>query len=144
MEAKIRRFGFSEEKLFQLALQIREDVFVKEQGVDKKLEFDPAQDQEAHHYLYYLQQEAVATARWRETPKGIKLERFAVLPAFRNQGIGKIVLDEVLQDILPLAKKIYLHAQEDAVNFYLRNGFVICGDKFFEAGIGHYKMEYAA
>jgi predicted GNAT family N-acyltransferase len=48
----------------------------------------------------------------------------------------------VLKDILPLSKKIYLHAQSSAVNFYKQNGFSVIGDKFYEAGIEHYRMEF--
>jgi len=84
----------------------------------------------------------VATARWRETENGIKLERFATLYEFRNKGIGAKILSEVMKDVLPLDRPIYLHSQSDAVNFYKRSGFMISGDTFYEAGIRHFLMVY--
>jgi predicted GNAT family N-acyltransferase len=113
---------------------------VDEEGVDPVLEYD--REEEAHHYLLMIIDKPVATSRWRETEKGIKLERFAVLPEFRNRGLGEIILKEVLKDVKPLKKTIYLHSQLRAVPFYERNGFVKKGPVFYEADMGHYYMEY--
>jgi predicted GNAT family N-acyltransferase len=135
---EIKRFGFKDKELAELAFAIRRKVFVDEEGVDPKLEYDS--EEEAHHYLLLLGGKALATARWRETEKGIKLERFAVLPEFRNRGLGGIILKEVLNDVVPLNKTIYLHSQLRAVPFYERNGFVREGEVFYEAGLGHYLM----
>ena len=84
----------------------------------------------------------MATARWRETSNGIKLERFAALKKSRGKGIGTILLKEVIKDVIPLSKLIYLHSQHTAVNLYLKNGFEIIGEAFEEAGIKHFYMEY--
>ncbi|MCX6246299.1 MAG: GNAT family N-acetyltransferase [Bacteroidetes bacterium] len=136
---EVKRFSFSDQELADQAFSIRKKVFVEEEGVDAGLEYD--HEEEAHHYLLMMAGKALATARWRETEKGIKLERFAVLQEFRNRGLGGIILKEVLKDVIPLGKAIYLHSQLRAVPFYERNGFVTEGDLFFEAGIGHYRME---
>jgi predicted GNAT family N-acyltransferase len=137
---EIKRFSFQDPELAEKAFAIRREVFVAEQGVDPALEYD--KEEEAHHYLLLLAGKPIATARWRETERGIKLERFAVLPGFRNRGIGEIILGEVLKDVLPLEKPVYLHSQARAVPFYQRNGFFTVGDMFTEAGIDHYLMEY--
>jgi predicted GNAT family N-acyltransferase len=136
---EVKRFSFSDTKQAEQAFAIRRMVFVEEEGVDPGLEYD--HEEEAHHYLLLMAGKALATARWRETEKGIKLERFAVLPEFRNRGLGGIILKEVLKDVIPLGKAIYLHSQLRAVPFYERNGFVKDGDLFFEAGMGHYLMK---
>ena len=122
------------------ARKIRTNVFVSEQGVPPELEYQG--DEEAQHYLIKVSNRYIATARWRKTTTGIKLERFAVLPDFRNSGVGKIILEAVLKDVIPLNEAIYLHAQEKAVNFYLKNNFIVEGNMFMEAGIKHYKMVY--
>lgn len=106
--------------------------------MDPSLEYD--KEEEAHHYLLVIGGKAIGAARWRETDKGIKLERFAVLPEFRNRGMGEIILKEVLKDVAGLGKTVYLHSQAKAVPFYFRNGFVKKGDMFMEAGIEHYYM----
>ncbi|MEZ5083912.1 MAG: GNAT family N-acetyltransferase [Bacteroidales bacterium] len=84
----------------------------------------------------------IATARWRTTDKGIKLERFALLKELRNMGLGAILLEKILSDVKKFKKPIYLHSQVIAKNYYKRAGFVEEGDHFFEAGIEHVKMFY--
>ena len=135
---EVKRFNFSDSELAKQAFAIRRKVFVEEENVDPNLEYDHEED--AHHYLLLLGRKAIATARWRETEKGIKLERFAVLPEFRNRGLGGIILKEVINDVVPLGKAIYLHSQLRAVPFYERHGFVKEGEIFYEAGMGHYLM----
>ena len=137
---EIKRLSFAEKDLFEKALAIRRKVFVEEQGVDPDLEYN--HEKESHHYLLILAEKPIATARWRETDKGIKLERFAVLPEFRNRGFGEIILSAVLKDVLASGSKIYLHSQLKAVPFYERNGFFKVGEQFNEAGIEHCLMTY--
>ena len=111
------------------------------QNVDPEIEYDEFEDI-ANHYLVFENDTPVATARWRETSKGIKLERFALLEEYRKKGIGTKLLKTVMQDILPFNKTIYLHSQFSAVNLYKRAGFVVSGEKFMEAGIEHFFMSY--
>ena len=82
----------------------------------------------------------LATARWRETGKGIKLERFATLKEYRNKGIGNKILDKVMEDVLSLKKPIYLHSQVNAISLYERNGDQDGAEEVNEAEIKHYKM----
>jgi predicted GNAT family N-acyltransferase len=135
-----KRFTFEDKILAEQAFFIRRKVFVDEQGVDQKLEYD--NEEQSNHYLLLVAGKPIATARWRETEKGIKLERFAVLPEFRNRGFGEIILDAVLNDVRHLGKTIYLHSQVRAVSFYERNGFIKEGEMFIEAGIEHYYMKF--
>jgi predicted GNAT family N-acyltransferase len=118
---------------------IRRKVFVDEQNVPAALEFD-IYEQEAFHFIGFYNEVPCATARWRNTEKGIKLERFAVLPLYRNNGIGAAILKYVLNDIKPHNKETYLHAQVRAKNFYLKHQFKVEGSSFFEANIEHYVM----
>ena len=124
---------------FLLAQQIRTAVFVQEQGVDASDEYD-AFEEVSQHYLVNVDSKAVATTRWRFTPNGIKLERFAVLPTYRGEGIGKYLLDQVIEEVQKHSKPIYLHAQIQVVDFYQKFGFEKEGVPFEEAGIQHFKM----
>lgn len=119
--------------------KIRQEVFVEEQNVDPALEYDEFEGQ-AVHYLLTVEGLPAATARWRETDKGIKLERFATLSSHRNKGLGAILLQDVLEDVMPLGKKIYLNSQIKAIPFYERHGFVKIGEQFSEADIEHFEM----
>ncbi len=125
------------------AFTIRSNVFVEGQGVPAALENDVHDRTDARHYLARTADGTPAgAARWRETENGVKLERFAVLEAFRNQAIGATILHAVLADVraeLPGAR-VYLNAQINAVRFYERYGFHKAGEVFEEAGIQHFQM----
>ena len=136
---KVESFSFDNKRKFDQALAIRKEVFVKEQKVDERLEFD-GQDPVATHYLAYYDNKAVGTARWRKTEKGIKLERFAVLAPYRTQMIGLSLLESILKEVKGFGETIYLNSQKSAIGFYLKYGFIKTGEPFFEAGIEHIKM----
>jgi len=121
--------------------EIRRIVFIEGQDVTPDMEYE--HEEEAHHYILFEDGKAVATARWRETEKGIKLERFATLKEFRGKGFGAALLQEILKSVIPLNQPIYLHSQVDAQNFYEQFGFVKTGTVFVEANIQHYFMYYA-
>lgn len=128
-------------ELVVLSGEIRQKVFVEEQKVDPALEYDEYESV-ARHFLLYTDGVPAATARWRETDKGIKLERFATLVMYRNQGLGAKLLQKVLEDVIPAGKKIYLHSQLKAIPFYERHGFKKIGEQFTEANIEHFRMEW--
>ena len=136
--AELKSFFFSDKDLYQKSLKIRHEVFIAEQKVDPSLEIE--NEEPCHFYLVLIDETPAGTGRWRETEKGIKLERFAVLSEYRNHGIGTVLLKRILGDILPLNKKIYLHSQINALNYYERQGFVKSGNVFTEANIQHYLM----
>ncbi|UKJ06425.1 GNAT family N-acetyltransferase [Solitalea lacus] len=121
--------------------KIRRKVFVEEQGVPADLEYDEHDDEGAAHYLAEMDGKPVGAARWRETEKGFKLERFAVLKEFRGKGIGVELVKNVLNDIPVSDKEIYLNSQLKAVEFYERLGFHKVGNIFVEAGIEHFQMQ---
>jgi len=136
---KILSFKSNNKTLTDQAQAIRTHVFVEEQKVDPALEYDQFEEISTH-YLVLDDEKPIATARRRETEKGIKLERFAVLQQYRNQGIGGLILEKVLKEVLPLNKPVYLNSQLMAVPFYERYGFVKSGDPFMEANMEHYRM----
>lgn len=139
---KIISFDISDKSNADLAFAIRQKVFVEEQKVDRDEEYDEYETS-AKHYLVFIDDQPAATSRWRHTDNGIKMERFSVLPEFRNQGIGSALVKQVLEDVIPFGKLIYLHAQVAAMNVYSRNGFEAEGELFYEANIPHYKMVYS-
>lgn len=125
------------------AFAVRRKVFVEEQQVDPAEEYE-FEEESTHFLALNGQNEAVGTARWRQTEKGIKLERFAVLATYRNSGVGqklmKAILDDILTDEQPM---IYLHAQVQVIPFYEKLGFKTVGEEFVEANIRHKKMVYS-
>lgn len=134
-------FNYQQNFIATHAHEIRRKVFVLEQHIQQDLEFDQFEP-ECHHYIAYLGNRAVGTARWRETPDGIKLERFAVLPQYRNKGIGRVLVNHLIEEVKPLKKPIYVTAQTHMYEFFEKTGFVLqaFAGEFIEAGIPHYKL----
>jgi predicted GNAT family N-acyltransferase len=135
---EIKKLSFSSAE-FEDICSIRHQVFVVEQKVDPKEEFDEF-EKESVHFLAFYSGKIAGTCRYRKTDKGIKLERFAVLPAFRRKGIAYEMVKTCLKD-LDTNEKIYLHAQIDAIPLYKKAGFKAYGPEFYECEIAHFAME---
>lgn len=139
LKYSIKAFTTADKQESELAYAIRRKVFVEEQNVSPEEEYDEFEDK-SRHFLLMADGQPAGTARWRYTEKGIKLERFAVLPAFRNQGAGSLLVRTVLDEVKDQGRTVYLHAQVAAMKLYERAGFKATGPLFYEAGIPHYKM----
>jgi predicted GNAT family N-acyltransferase len=124
----------------QAALQsVRLPVFVVEQKVDAREEFD-AVDLVCHHILA-TDGSGSAIGTGRIDAHG-KIGRMAVLPAWREHGVGRAILLNALELARAQGlKRVYLHAQVSAAGFYSRAGFKAFGDRFFEARIEHQAMD---
>ncbi|NLA24987.1 MAG: GNAT family N-acetyltransferase [Bacteroidales bacterium] len=141
---KIIDFEYSNSEYIKHCHFIRMEVFVKEQSIDYEIEFD-GEDDISRHFLLFENDIPIATARLRPTAEGLKLERIASLKEHRNKGIGRKIIEYALNYMKKnkTIDKVYIHAQEGAVEFYKKLGFSICSDGFMEAGILHYKMRLA-
>ncbi len=123
--------------------RIREAVFQNEQGIDPELDWDGL-DQKAVHLIATVRGECAGVARLREIAgsSSLKLERLAVLPTYRHQGIGgEMVHTAIAYSKMQGYTKISLHAQMPTVGFYAQLGFNAVGEPFEEASILHLKME---
>ena len=140
MLLKIFSFNF-DDSYFKFAAEIRNLVFVQEQSVSMELEYD-GYDEEAKHYIVFIDDLPAATARYRIINESIKIERMAVKKQFRGKGIGHVLLKFILNDVKTFKKKIFLNAQATVTSFYEYNGFEITGNEFYEASIKHFKMNF--
>jgi predicted GNAT family N-acyltransferase len=141
MEIKIESFTYEESDLIKCAYDLRSEIFIEELGVSKNDEFDGL-DSSAVHYIVTINKKVAATARYRETDEGIKIERFGVSLLYRRKAIGLLLLKKIIDDLVPGKKRIFLHATLEAYKFYENHGFEISGTEFFEAKMLHYKMIY--
>ena len=137
---EIIKFQFSKKDLMKKAHEIRYEVFVIGQNCPEELEWEF--EDESTHYLLIDNGVPKATARYRKTINGYKLERFAVLESERGKGLGHKILKRILFDLSDFKGLIYLHAQVDVIPFYEKIGFIKEGNQFEEAGIQHYKMTF--
>ena len=126
---------------YQAAVAIRREVFVLEQNVPESIEIDEFESS-SQHFLIKLGEVAAATGRLRVKGETIKFERIATLKKFRGQGVGR----ELMNSMLEFAQKKYpqltpyMHSQLEAVGFYEKLGWKPQGEVFFEANIPHKKM----
>ncbi len=95
-------------------------------------------DENSTHFLALINKQAIACARLK--PDG-QIGRMAVLSQYRKIGVGRKLLQAILQQAkINKFKTLYLHAQLSAIDFYKKAGFLATGDIFYEAEIAHRQM----
>jgi predicted GNAT family N-acyltransferase len=123
------------------ALELRRDVFCREQGVPEHEELD-GRDHEALHLVAMSGEELLGTCRLLFVGPTVQFSRLAVRPHARRRGIATALLE--LADVETRAggaRRLVLHAQTYARRLYERAGYVPRGRVFVEAGIEHVAME---
>ncbi|NYV65738.1 GNAT family N-acetyltransferase [Bacillus sp. Gen3] len=127
----------------KIAFSIREEVFVKEQGVPLADEFDEfdSLDADCEHVLVYYHEEPVGTGRIRMVDGVGKLERICILEPYRKFGLGKVII-YALEEIAVEQEvtKVKLHGQTQAEGFYKKLGYQTSSSEFMEDGIPHILM----
>lgn len=132
---------------YAMCIYLRTKVFIIGQNCPLVDEIESEDDEEnsVNFIGYFMGDEPAATARYRILEGNIaKIERVAVLDEYQGKGLGKEIITHIL-DILKQDKSISaikLGAQDHALGFYNKLGFVEHGDGFMEAGIPHHMMEY--
>ncbi len=126
----------------QSCYAIRRVVFVDEQLVPIELEIDEHDETDAIHFLGSVDGTDVATGRVVVRSDGAKIQRVAVLSAYRGLGYGYKLMETMIAhiDAERLAKTITLDAQTHATAFYYGLGFSENGKEFDDAGIAHINM----
>ena len=125
-------------QLAPAAMAVREEVFIREQGVPAAIERD-AKDAVCRHVIAFdATGQPIGTGRL--LPDG-HIGRLAVLKEWRGRGVGAALFERLLE----LARTAGLHrlelnAQTHAAGFYERYGFRKEGTEFFEAGLPHIAM----
>ena len=128
--------------LGHMARPVRDAVFIQEQGIPAALEHDEADAAAVHAVAFNRLGVALGTGRLIKLGGGVsKIGRMAVLASVRDAGIGKPLLEALVQAARARGdKEVTLSAQAGAVGFYRRAGFASRGDAFEEAGIAHQTM----
>lgn len=129
-------------ELGERAQLIRTEVFVQEQRIPAELEWDAADATCVHALAVNRLGMPLATGRLLEPAPGVgRIGRMAVRASMRGGHVGRAVLDALLAAARQRGfHEVVLHAQQSAVGFYLRVGFVPRGEAFEEAGILHQEM----
>lgn len=122
-------------------INIRKQVFMLEQNVSVFEELDDL-DYTAQHFLVEDNNKYVGCARIYFDDDVAIIGRVAVLKEYRNKGYATFLMKELINLIkYSDSKSIRLGAQKQALAFYEKLGFKVCGKLYFDANIEHYPME---
>lgn len=124
------------------AAEIRNDVFIEEQGFEN--EYDDTDAVATHIVMFDGEEKAVATCRvfWNEEMNSYVLGRLAVVKAHRGKGIGAAVVEEALLYVKTEGgKELMLHSQCQSTGFYKKLGFAEFGEIEYEESCPHIWMK---
>ena len=124
------------------ARTVRGEVFVQEQQIPIELEQDAADATALHVLVRNRLGLVVATGRLLQPAPGVgQIGRLAVNRVLRGSQLGRAALQALLAAAAQRGDfELMLHAQSSAQGFYAAQGFVVRGEPFAEAGIGHIEM----
>ena len=123
------------------AIQIREEVFMREQGFQE--EFDEI-DGYAVHLVLFCDGFPAAVGRFYEDEEkgGYLFGRLAVRRAYRGKNLGALLLAEAEREIRKAGgRSVRLHAQRQAQPFYEKQGYTAYGETDFDEGCPHVWMK---
>ncbi|MGB9183072.1 MAG: GNAT family N-acetyltransferase [Solirubrobacteraceae bacterium] len=122
-------------------LELRHEVFCREQGVPEREELD-GRDDESLHLVAVAGGEVLATCRLLFVGNTVQFSRLAVAVSARRHGIASALLELADDEARAAgARRLVLHAQTYARALYETAGYVPRGRIFMEAGIEHIAME---
>lgn len=127
-----------------VAAQVRNEVFIQEQGIPVDMERDQADESAVHAVVRNRLGLAVGTGRLLQHGPGVgRIGRMAVNRVLRGSNLGRDVLRALMQTAAQRGDhEVLLHAQRTAEGFYTRLGFTPRGEPFEEAGIVHIEMSH--
>ncbi len=122
------------------AIQVRIEIFVKEQNVPFEEEIDDRDQDSTHFLLQDTLGKPYGTARLVPGNNSTcYLGRLAVCKEVRKKGFGKMLVEAVEDEAKKLGyNSILIHGQTYAQGFYESMGFIDINEpRFWEAGIEH-------
>ena len=119
---------------------VRAAVFIVEQGVPASEEWDGL-DEVCTHFLAGDAETTAGCARLASMAETAKVQRVAVMPAYRGTGLGARIVRAVLDHAREAGfRDVTLDSQVQAIGFYEKLGFRAHGPEFLDAGIPHRAM----
>lgn len=125
------------------AREIREEVFVREQGFQNEID---EIDERAVHLVFYDDcggGRPLAVCRYCvEAPGVYHLGRVAVVKSARGKNMGSLVLGTAEELIAAEGgSKVILSAQTRVRGFYEKNGYTAVGEVYLDEECEHIRME---
>lgn len=130
-------------KEFEQYFALRWKLLRKPLGLEHGSEQDDL-EMNSFHIAAYKNNKAIGVGRIHIEPdKTMRIRYMAIHDEFQNQGIGSNILNLLEKHaILNNVQICWLNARENAINFYLKNGYEIKGKSNSElVEITHKRME---
>ena len=110
---------------------------------EKPVEFVRVEgDEQGIHFGLYKDDQLVTVISLFEEGKSIRFRKFATLPGFQNQGLGrKMILHTIDYARERGFERLWCDARLDALRFYERAGFEKFSRTFFKEEIEYCKIE---
>ena len=125
-------------------IDLRFEVFVDEQKVPIEEERDQYDRLDVNIDHFYVMDDTVCIGTIRclsKAPDTMKVGRVAVKREFRKSGVGRFMMTAIEQWMIDQGiKNLILEAQDHAIPFYEKCGYIATGDFFMDAGIPHKSM----
>ncbi len=123
---------------------IRFEVLRKPWNQPQQSTRDEWEDRSIHFLVMNENAEGIATGRLQLNSKTEgQIRSMAVLEKYRNKNIGHLIIKEIETEAKSLGlNTITLDAREPALNFYLKNDYVVIADSYLLFGvIKHFSMK---
>ena len=125
-------------------MEIRNKVFVEEQGFSAENENDDM-DSRALHIVFTNDGKPVATGRLYFADGAWNIGRVCVLPEYRNLHLGDLLMRALLDQAIHYgADEIRVGAQKQVTGFYEKLGFEPYGEEYLDEGWPHVHMHISA
>ncbi len=127
-------------KGLEIQYKIRDEVFTMEQNIPMEISHD-IEDSKCFHVIVYDNTTPIGTGRIIQQTDNLLIGRIAVLKSHRGQGIGDLIVRKlVCYGFDQGTKRVEVHSQLHAVDFYKRIGFEQYGSVYKESGLDHVSM----
>lgn len=119
------------------AFYLRTLVFVQEQGISLKSEFDDLDIDSTFYLVIYHDKSPVGTIRYQQDDETtLRPDRLCVHKMMRKQGLGR----RLILELEKIGKKQHctlsrVHGEKQAIGFYQKLGYQVVSDEFIEDGI---------
>lgn len=121
---------------------LRTEVLRKPLGLEFSVEFLEREHADLHLAAYNEQHQLVGCLLLTQHDDSqVQMRQVAVAPSLQGKGIGRqLVAYSEKTARQHNFTQIFLHARQQSVDFYLKNGYQIVDEPFTEVGILHRKM----
>lgn len=127
--------------LHRQELWLRGEVLRKPLGMAPETAITPFDD-EAIRFVALVDGAVVGCVLLHVRGREGKLFQMGVLPEHQGKGIGRALVGALEDQARRLGlKRVYCHARDYALEFYLALGYWIAGEPFEEIGIEHFRAE---